>query len=101
LVWLKEATLGIPAADVATIQATVRDVVSEQLGLPPEAITATSDLRKLPGIESLKVLRIIARIERCYDIELDDEVVFGVTTVEELAVAIRDQVQAGAAEQED
>jgi hypothetical protein len=41
-------------------------------------------------MDSVKVLRIIARIERAHDIELDDEVVFGVSTIGEIAAAIRE-----------
>jgi acyl carrier protein len=41
-------------------------------------------------MDSVKVLRIIARIERAHDVELDDEVVFGVSTIGEIADAIRE-----------
>jgi len=47
-----------------------------------------TNLRDIPGIESLKILRIILRIEEHYDIELEEQVVFSVETIENIAVAV-------------
>lgn len=67
---------------------TISSLVSEELKIPAEEITPGTNLRELPGVESIKVLRIIAKIERLYDVELDDELVFRVKTIQELAEAI-------------
>jgi acyl carrier protein len=68
-------------------------LISEELKLPAARITPSTDLRAL-GVESIKILRIIAKIERAYDVELDDGLVFRVKTVDELASAIG-QLRAG------
>jgi acyl carrier protein len=72
-----------------TLEEAIRTAVCTELKLPPQRVSNTTDLRELPGMDSVKVLRIIARIERAHDIELDDEVVFGVSTIEEIAAAVR------------
>ena len=50
--------------------------------MPAASLAPDTDLRAIEGIDSVKVLRMIARIEREYDVELDDEEVFALTTVE-------------------
>jgi acyl carrier protein len=72
------------------LEETIRMAVCTELKLPVHRISNTTNLRELPGMDSVRVLRIIATIERAHDIELDDEVVFGVTTVDEIAAAIRE-----------
>lgn len=71
------------------IEQTISRLVSEELKLPVEELQASTNLRELPGVESIRVLRIIARLERTYDVELEDELVFRVQTLGELAEAIR------------
>jgi acyl carrier protein len=75
--------------DTQSIEEKICSIVREELKLPREALTAQTQLRELPGVESIKILRIVAHLERAYDVELEDEVVFRVKTVAELAEAIR------------
>jgi acyl carrier protein len=72
------------------IAATICRFIGAELKLPASAVTETASLRDLPGMESIKVLRIVARIERAYDVELPDELVSAVETVEELSAAVRE-----------
>jgi acyl carrier protein len=67
----------------------VTGIVAEELGLAPESVSPDADLRAAEGADSVKVLRVIARIERAHDVELDDEDVFGVTTVREVAEVVQ------------
>ena len=66
----------------------VRAIAAEETGIPVEELTADLDLRKVEGIDSVKVLRVVARIERDYDVELSDEQVFAFTTVSDVADAV-------------
>jgi acyl carrier protein len=75
--------------DTSDIEQTISRLVSEELKLPMEELKGDTNLRELPGVESIRVLRIIARLERAYDVELEDELVFRVQTLGELADAIR------------
>jgi acyl carrier protein len=74
--------------DTSDIAKNISALVSQELKIPHEQIEPTTNLRELPGVESIKVLRIIAKLERAYGVELEDELVFRVKTVQELADAI-------------
>jgi len=76
------------------VERTISAIVCEELKLSAEQLTSGTNLRELPGVESIKVLRIISKIERVFDVELEDDVVFRVKTVAELASAIRNLQQA-------
>lgn len=76
-------------SDTNDIEQTISRLVSEELKLPMAELQADTNLRELPGVESIRVLRIIARLERTYDVELEDELVFRVQTLGQLADAIR------------
>jgi acyl carrier protein len=66
----------------------ITDIVSDGLDLPAAALTAQTDIRSLAGVDSVKVLRTIAQIERTYDVELDDEDVFAAASVADLAAVV-------------
>ncbi|ABW13358.1 acyl carrier protein [Frankia sp. Mgl5] len=76
---------------------TVTQIVATELATTADAIDPDLDLRTVAGADSVKVLRMIARIERAYDIELDDEDVFTVTTVREVTDVVERALAAGAA----
>ena len=71
------------------ITATVTDIAAAELGVSPASLAPHTDLRAIEGIDSVKVLRMIARIEREYAVELSDEDVFSLTTVEGTVSAVR------------
>jgi len=66
----------------------VREIATEETGLPVEELTPDLDLRNVESVDSVKVLRVVARIERDYDIEVSDEQVFAFTTVSDVADAV-------------
>ncbi|ODU07562.1 MAG: phosphopantetheine-binding protein [Pseudonocardia sp. SCN 72-86] len=74
---------------VDQITATVTTIVAEVLAVPAAELSADTDLRGVEGADSIKVLRLVARIEREYDVELDDADVFGVETIAEVAGVVR------------
>jgi len=80
-----------PGSDDAgdEIVATVTAIAAAELGLPAASLLPDADLRAIEGMDSVKVLRMIAKIEQAYDIELDDEVVFGLSSVAGTAGAVR------------
>lgn len=83
----------LPAAptdsDTDPVRDAVRDIVATELGLDPAALHDDADLRAVEGADSVKVLRMIARIEQHHDVELDDDDVFGVTTVAGIVAVVR------------
>ncbi|WP_405496304.1 acyl carrier protein [Nocardia sp. NBC_00511] len=67
---------------------TVTEIAVTETGLPAEQLTPDADLRAMAGVDSVRVLRMIARIERTFDIELEDEDVFGTATLGQVAVVV-------------
>jgi acyl carrier protein len=76
------------------ITASVTAIVAEVLAVPAAELSVDTDLREVEGADSIKVLRLIARIEREYDVELDDADVFGVSTITDVADVVRKAVAA-------
>jgi acyl carrier protein len=68
----------------ATLSETVTEIVATALGRSPEDLRPDTDLRTVEGADSIKVLRMIAKIEQTYDIELEDDEVFGLDTIGEV-----------------
>ncbi|MFF0543592.1 acyl carrier protein [Nocardia thailandica] len=64
-----------------TILATVTEIATAETGLPAEVLTPDADLRAMAGVDSVRVLRMVARIERSFDIELDDADVFALSSL--------------------
>ncbi|GAA2402316.1 hypothetical protein GCM10010191_07210 [Actinomadura vinacea] len=67
---------------------TITDIAAAETGLPVADLGPDLDLRGVAGVDSVKVLRMIAKIERAYDIELEDEDVFSVATVRDVALVV-------------
>ena len=78
----------MPTATIDQITHTVTDIAATEIGLPTDQLTADTDLRAIEGMDSVKVLRMIAKIERAYDIEMEDEDVFGVSRISEVAAVV-------------
>ena len=74
--------------NIETIQKEIQSLFCSSLQLSESQVGLDVNLRELPGMESIKVLRIVAKIEKKYDIELDDDVVFRVNTIEEISQAV-------------
>jgi acyl carrier protein len=59
-----------------------------EFGLDRAQIGPDTVLKQLPGADSVQLLRVVAKVERRYDVEFDDEDVFAVRTPNELAALI-------------
>ena len=75
------------------ITTAVTAIAAAELGLPAASLRPDTDLRAIEGMDSVKVLRMVAKIEQAYDIELDDEVVFGLSSIAGTANAVRQALQ--------
>lgn len=78
------------------IRATVTEIVAAEAKVPVEELTPQTDVTKLEGADSVKVLRMVAKIEQKYDIELEDEDVFGVTTIDQVVTVVEKAIAAEA-----
>jgi acyl carrier protein len=73
--------------DLKDIEAKIKEIICRELKLDPQTITENTNLREIPGIESIKILRIIVLIEGLYGIELEDQVIFRAETIADIALA--------------
>ncbi|MFB7867946.1 acyl carrier protein [Streptomyces sp. NPDC056069] len=63
----------------------VRAQTAKELGIDLSEIADDTVLKELPGADSVRLLRVVAQIERVYDVEFEDEDIFDVRTPRQLA----------------
>lgn len=56
-------------------------ILSAELGMPGEELTADVHLRGIAGMDSMKVLSIILKVEKKFGIEIPDDATFRMETV--------------------
>lgn len=77
-----------PQASSLQESAVLHEVLAQtakELGLGIDEIAEDSVLKQLPGADSVRLLRVVAQIERVYDVEFEDEDIFDVGTPRQLA----------------
>ncbi|MGN2639765.1 acyl carrier protein [Nocardia takedensis] len=67
---------------------TITAIAVAETGLSETDLRPDVDLRGLAGVDSVRVLRMVAKIERAYDIELEDEQVFGMSTLDDVVTVV-------------
>lgn len=72
---------------------TITTIVAAELGVPADSLRSDTDLRQVEGADSIKVLRMIAKIEQSYDVELEDEDIFAAHTIDEVVALVDAAVQ--------
>ncbi len=80
-----------PLPTISAVVDEIRAQVGRELRLETEKVEAETVLKNLPGADSVRLLRVVAQVERVYDVEFEDEDVFRVRTPRELAeLVVRD-----------
>ncbi|ANN17482.1 acyl carrier protein [Amycolatopsis orientalis] len=74
------------------IASVTTEYLATELKIPAAGIAGTDVLRELPGADSMKMLRVVSKLERRWDVEFDDEAIFAVKTVDELVVMVEKSV---------
>src|SRR5678816_286743 len=77
-----------PMGEIAAITASITKIICDTLQISPATLAATQNLRQLEKVDSINLVRVMARIEDHFDIELEDDLVFEVTTLDELVSAV-------------
>ncbi|MFI6364240.1 acyl carrier protein [Nocardia sp. NPDC050630] len=67
---------------------TVTDIAATETGIAEAELRPDVDLRGMAGVDSVRVLRMVAKIERTYDIELEDQDVFGLSTLADVVKVV-------------
>lgn len=65
-------------------------LISETLGVSPELLTPGLPIRSIPNVESIKVLTVILRVEKLFDIQIPDEATFDLETIGQFEELVQD-----------
>jgi acyl carrier protein len=76
----------------AHVAARVRAVIAVELCCPPDLIRPESQLADLPGLDSVKLMRVIAALETEFDLGLDDERLHSIRAVGDIATLVEDEL---------
>lgn len=55
-------------------------IVSETLGVPVEQLRPELPIRSIPSMDSIKILKIILKVETLFKVEIPDEATFRLET---------------------
>lgn len=83
-----------PTQETGDLYRFVAATIARELKIDEVQLTPTLDLRSIAGIESIKVLRIICKVEQQYDVELEDDAVFRASTIQDIVDAVRNATTA-------
>jgi acyl carrier protein len=67
----------------------VATTIAKELKIDELKLTPGVELRSIDGIESIKVLRIVCKVEQKYDVELQDDAVFRANTIQDIMDAVK------------
>ena len=75
------------------VSSRVRTIISEQLGIGEDEITADSSFLEDLGADSLDIVEVIMAIEEEFGMDIPDSTVEGIETVKSLVAYIENNVQ--------
>lgn len=76
------ASIALPSKD--QVAASIRELLAQELKIAPRDIADDAVLKELPGADSVRLVRVVSRLERRWDAEFEDEQVFGLRSFDEL-----------------
>lgn len=76
--------------DAGEILQAIREVASKELGIPESDIGLDDDLATLENVDSVKVLRVVARLERRLGVQIEDDDIFALQKVSDLVKLLED-----------
>lgn len=71
--------------------------LAAELRISTSEIGDTDLLRELPSADSMRMLRVVSKLEREFDVEFEDEAIFAAKTVDELITLVEQTVSGVAA----
>lgn len=76
-----------------TVEENVRGHLAAELCCAPDQIAGDAQLASLAGLDSIKLLRVVSELERGYDIKVDDDKLYELRTVAELAELVHTEIR--------
>lgn len=64
------------------------EFIAAELKVSSAEINGADVLKELPGADSLKLLRVVSKLERHWNVEFDDVAIFAATTIDEMVVMV-------------
>ncbi|CAO5151721.1 acyl carrier protein [Frankia sp. AiPs1] len=83
--------------DADGIIRSITEIVAAELGVATDTLVPDTDLRGIEGADSVRLLRVVAKVEQTWDIELEDDEVFGVSSIADLSKVVTAALQVRAA----
>ncbi|GAC1424624.1 MAG: hypothetical protein NVSMB62_21580 [Acidobacteriaceae bacterium] len=74
------------------IQSEIIRIISETLQIPASEMQLETSIRALPNVESIRILNVILKVEKRFDIEIPDAATFRVETIGEFIELVRSQL---------
>lgn len=65
-------------------------IIAEELQVSADELAPDQYFRALPNVDSMRVLQIILKTEKAFDIEIEDDVTFRIQTVGEFQTLVED-----------
>jgi acyl carrier protein len=72
----------------STADAVVRERLAAELLLDPGQVTPETALAALPGLDSIKLLSVVAELERAFAVTIDDDSLYDLQTVADLTALV-------------
>lgn len=77
----------------SAVEAKVRDIVCEQLGVSESDVTPDASFLEDLGADSLDIVELVMALEEAYDIEISDDQVEKIRTVQDVVSYIESNQQ--------
>ncbi|MBC3985401.1 acyl carrier protein [Streptomyces sp. AC536] len=61
----------------------VLEIIAQEIDVPVTDLSGDQHFRALPNVDSMRVLQVILKTEKAFDIEIEDDVTFRIQTVGE------------------
>lgn len=65
-------------------------IIAEELEITTAELKGDQYFRALPNVDSMRVLQIILKTEKAFDIEIEDDVTFRIQTIGEFRTLVED-----------